>query len=280
MGVSRPTGKCEGCGASPRKLVEIESGQWVCLPCLREIRGPKRPSHLAAIEDIEKLRGRGIQVSDDLTKKEYRRIERELNAPKVYGVEELARIYRRYATLKGWSTHEKVVSEKIADWNHDGPVQLAIEFHETGIDRARYLGYDAESRAAEGSDRILQLATTVAGMEYHNNDGSNRKEIVDGCRPFEKLALTHEPDNRYDVNAVAVHRTTGEQLGYIPRKLAAEIVGEAQLGFSHFAFFWEKAQRYGSEEVRLIIVICRPGVTSEERMRYCQRWIRERPPNP
>jgi ribosomal protein S14 len=31
-------GTCEGCGNTSRVLSQVESGQWVCRTCLREIR--------------------------------------------------------------------------------------------------------------------------------------------------------------------------------------------------------------------------------------------------
>lgn len=34
----KPEGACDGCGNSSRKLTQIESGQWVCVTCLREIQ--------------------------------------------------------------------------------------------------------------------------------------------------------------------------------------------------------------------------------------------------
>ncbi len=74
MGKHKPKGICEGCGNSPRALTQIESGQWICITCLREIRGPQRPKHLATPEQIATLRKQGFDVSDDLPKSEYRRL--------------------------------------------------------------------------------------------------------------------------------------------------------------------------------------------------------------
>ncbi|MGA2062460.1 MAG: HIRAN domain-containing protein [Thermoguttaceae bacterium] len=74
MGNPKPKGICDGCGKSPRTLTQIESGQWICVTCLREIRGPQRPKHLATPEQIATLRKQGFDVSDDLPKAEYRRL--------------------------------------------------------------------------------------------------------------------------------------------------------------------------------------------------------------
>ena len=67
-------GTCEGCGKSPRQLAQIESGQWVCAACLREIRGPQRSKEYATPEQITRLREHGISVPDDLPRTEYRRL--------------------------------------------------------------------------------------------------------------------------------------------------------------------------------------------------------------
>jgi hypothetical protein len=86
MSGHKPKGICEGCDNSPRTLTQIESGQWVCSTCLREIRGPQRPKHLATPAEIAILRKKGLSVPDDLPKPEYRRLSammtlRDLGVP-------------------------------------------------------------------------------------------------------------------------------------------------------------------------------------------------------
>ena len=74
MGKHKPKGACEGCDNSPRVLTQIESGQWVCQACLREIRGPQRPKHLAKPEQVARLREHGLDVPDDLERAEHDRL--------------------------------------------------------------------------------------------------------------------------------------------------------------------------------------------------------------
>jgi hypothetical protein len=74
MGKKKRKGKCEGCGNSPRVLTKIDSNQWVCVTCLREIRGPQRPKHLATLKEIAYLRQQGFDVQDDLSKVEAKRL--------------------------------------------------------------------------------------------------------------------------------------------------------------------------------------------------------------
>jgi hypothetical protein len=74
MNEKKLKGKCEGCGNSPRVLTRIESGQNVCVTCLREIRGPRRSKRLATPSQIAHLREQGYVAPDNLTVTEYRRL--------------------------------------------------------------------------------------------------------------------------------------------------------------------------------------------------------------
>ena len=109
---SQRMGTCQGCGNAPRVLTEIKSGQCVCQTCLREIRGGP-------------LRTR-------------------------YPPEHLVKIYRMYATMKGWNTTEPVVRNQVQAWttSTSGPVGLAIEFYEDGTDGEPHL-----TRVPENGDR-------------------------------------------------------------------------------------------------------------------------------
>jgi len=69
------TGKCDACGHRRRLVTRIESGQWVCRFCMREFR-PPRAKNLATLEQIAQLRAVGLDVSDNLTKREYQKLLR------------------------------------------------------------------------------------------------------------------------------------------------------------------------------------------------------------
>ena len=72
--------------------------------------------------------------------------------------------------------------------------------------------------------------SSIAGVTHRNNDGSSRQKAIKKCQPFEMLKLTPEPNNQFDPNAIAVFRTTGEQLGYLERRLASETCRRTQKG--------------------------------------------------
>jgi len=59
-------GQCEECGKDPRKLSHIETGQWVCVTCKKQLY-PARPAHLASESQLKYLRQLGFKVSDELT---------------------------------------------------------------------------------------------------------------------------------------------------------------------------------------------------------------------
>lgn len=121
--IGRPKGRCEGCGNSPRVLTRIESGQHICQTCLREIRGSLRTR---------------------------------------YSPDHLAKMYRMYAAMKGWNTTEPVVRGKVQAWTESGigPVGLAIEFYETGIDGAPHLDRVPERRDSERPVRVQTVEQT------------------------------------------------------------------------------------------------------------------------
>jgi HIRAN domain len=76
---------------------------------------------------------------------------------------------------------------------------------------------------AKAPDYEHVLKTSVAGIAHDNPDGSSRQQIAQGCKPFERVYLVREPDCKYDANAIKVVCENGSQLGYIPRKVAAEL---------------------------------------------------------
>lgn len=78
------------------------------------------------------------------------------------------------------------------------------------------------------------MYTKVVGVTHKNADGSSRQRILKRMRreerDHERVYLEHEPENPYDENAVKVLNTDCEQLGYLERSLAADIVGRAAKG--------------------------------------------------
>ena len=63
------------------------------------------------------------------------------------------------------------------------------------------------------------IQTKVVGVTFEG-----RQEVVARLQMGDKVWLEMEPDNPYDKNAIMVTRENGEQIGYLSRHLAADIV--------------------------------------------------------
>ena len=88
-------------------------------------------------------------------------------------------------------------------------------------DDGRYLPRDAPQLAERG----LRVAG-VAGAARHHAAALESDAVAAG----RALALRREPANEHDPNAIAVLTAAGEQVGWVPRELAAEIAPEIDAG--------------------------------------------------
>ncbi len=201
-----------------------------------------------------------------------------------YTIEELVTIYRKYASLKGWSTNEYTVRENVDGWVNSsiGPVGLAIEFHENRTDGAKHLGFNAEEHAIGAP--IQHINVILVGTEYPNSDGSCRRTIAGQCTPLEQLILEHEPRNKYDSNAIAILRSNRQQLGYLSRKVAAETQSRIKQGFKHAAVIKEvkasnkmkidisRAMTPDAIEIVIVLFIVKTDVSALEWQNYYSKW--------
>ena len=88
-------------------------------------------------------------------------------------------------------------------------------------DSGEYLGRDAPQLAARG----LRVAS-VAGAGRHYTEALQSEDLAAG-RPLE---LRRDPGNPHDPNAIAVRGAGGEQVGWVPRELAAELAPDLDAG--------------------------------------------------
>jgi hypothetical protein len=89
-------------------------------------------------------------------------------------------------------------------------------------DSGRYLARDAPELAALG----LRVAG-VAGAGAHHAQALASDAVAPGGR----LELRRDPDNPHDPNAIQVHPNDGgDQVGWVPRELAAELAPELDAG--------------------------------------------------
>jgi hypothetical protein len=110
-----------------------------------------------------------------------------------------------------------VVYEERYWYPDDGGVVWLAGYSIVDRDPGRFLPRDAPALAARG----LRVAG-VAGAGQHHADALESEHVAPGRR----LELRRQPENPHDPNAIAVHAAGGDQVGWVPRDLAAELAPE------------------------------------------------------
>ena len=62
---------------------------------------------------------------------------------------------------------------------------------------------------------LPSMSLAVVGVAHKNSDGSDRRIEIDVCMPGEPVDLVPEPENEFDVHAVAVFSCREVQIGYV-----------------------------------------------------------------
>ena len=248
MGKQKRNGKCEGCGNFPRVLTKIQSGQWVCHTCLREIRGPTQ--HFVSAEAVASLRRKGFNVPDKLTREEYRRLADEHT--RQWQIAEVRSV--------GMSVRDDAPLDEVERlWR-------VARLRRKGITISDGATLDEVKKAESLGRGVWYFFSKVAGVTHTNKDGSDRQEIISLCDPLETLDLDREEDNPVDPNAIALRRMDGDQLGYLQAQLAADVVERLRKGYRYAAYF---AGVTGGQEdkptlgANLLILVAEPGVSDE-----------------
>jgi hypothetical protein len=104
-------------------------------------------------------------------------------------------------------------------WYPDDGGQVWIAGYTPVDDSGRYLARDAPELTARG----LHVAG-VAGSRFQSD-----ALAADAAAPGRPLELRRDPENEHDPNAIAV-LAGGEQVGWVPRELAAEIAPHIDRG--------------------------------------------------
>jgi hypothetical protein len=107
-------------------------------------------------------------------------------------------------------------------WYPDDGSIVWLSGYQLVDDDGRYLARDAPELALQG----LRVAG-VAGAARHHAQALQS----DAAAPGATLALRRDPANEHDPNAIAVElAATGEQIGFVPRDIAAELAPELDAG--------------------------------------------------
>jgi hypothetical protein len=89
---------------------------------------------------------------------------------------------------------------------------------EPGSIRRTIAALSGLSVASAPADPGWGLTFSIAGWQYHDGE-----DVIETLRAGDTVLLIAEPDNRFDPNAIAVRSQEGVMLGYVPRRLAAEV---------------------------------------------------------
>ena len=82
-----------------------------------------------------------------------------------------------------------------------------------------------------------EIYTKIVGVTFSNENGDLRQDIIEsleaefGSEKAFPLRFQHQPDHPEDENAIAIFGPHSRQIGFIRRKLAAEIAPMLQRGF-------------------------------------------------
>jgi HIRAN domain len=114
-----------------------------------------------------------------------------------------------------------VVYEERYWYPDDGGVVWIVGYSIVDPDSGRFLARDDPALAARGL-----CVAGVAGAGQHHAEALEAEDVGPG-RPLE---LRRDPGNPHDPNAIAVHAARGDQVGWVPRDLAAELAPELDAG--------------------------------------------------
>jgi hypothetical protein len=122
----------------------------------------------------------------------------------------------------------------------------------------RYLARDAPELAARGM-RVVG----VAGAGQHHADAV----ATEAAEPGQPLELRRDLANPHDVNAIAVHGAGGgEQLGWVPREVAAELAPELDDGRSWSAVALREQRRSPRDPRHGLTMLVAPAPSIELRV--------------
>jgi hypothetical protein len=127
----------------------------------------------------------------------------------------------------------------------------------------RYLARDAPELAEQGI-RVVG----VAGAGQHHASAI----VTDAAEPGRPLELRRHLGNPHDDNAIAVHgHGGGEQLGWVPREVAAELAPELDEGRTWSAVVLREQRRSPRDPRHGLTMLLAPAPAIELRVRGGER---------
>jgi hypothetical protein len=149
-----------------------------------------------------------------------------------------------------------VVEEEKYWYPDDGGIVWVAGYQLVDPASGRYLGRDAPELTAAG----LRVSGAAGAARHH--DAALQS---DAAAPGGVLVLRRDAGNPHDPNAIAVDTAAGEQLGWVPRDLAAELAPELDAGHAWTALVLRE-QRASPRDPRTgVTMLLAPAATIELR---------------
>jgi len=126
------------------------------------------------------------------------------------------------------------------------------------------------------TERIKHLFTKVVGVTYENDDGTSRQAILGKCGVLEGLHLQHDKNNPHDKNAVRVLRENGEQLGFLERNVAEDVVRDGERGYQYTLLITDLIEAEGNRHADIVLVWMGPGVSKGQASTYLKQVLEEK----
>jgi hypothetical protein len=140
----------------------------------------------------------------------------------------------------------------------DGGIVWIAGYQLVEAESGRYLARDAPELAARG----LRVAG-VAGAGRHHAAALES----DAAAPGRPLELRRDPQNEHDANAIAVHAGDGDQVGWVPREIAAELAPDLDAGRSWAAVVLRERRASPREPRSGLTMLLAPAPAIELRTR-------------
>ncbi|HEV8071772.1 MAG TPA: HIRAN domain-containing protein [Planctomycetaceae bacterium] len=105
----------------------------------------------------------------------------------------------------------------------------------------------------------------VAGVEFGNDDGSDRQQILRGCQQSMRVVLRRAPEGSRDPTGVDLFVQNGQQIGHLSAEVTAEIAPLLDSGRTTFdAEIWSVDEFTASDGRKLLT--CTIAMTRFERV--------------